>query len=204
MRRPLAVVLRFLRGLRRPSRAANERRLRARGEDPATSLRIRGLALDDVPALSRLHARLWADTYPGVRHPPTAELRERQWRKAFAEEDGWFCFVVERTDGALVGFAKGERFRSADLPVYAGQLSKIYLDAGYQRLGIGRRLMGRVARRFLEEGVTSMVLFADAANPSCGFYEAMGGERVREPDGRRSDSTYGWRDLRALAEACGG
>jgi hypothetical protein len=58
-----------------------------------------------------------------------------------------------------------------------------------------------VARRFLERGVTSMLLFGDAANPTNRFYEAFGGERLY---GERGDfhGGYGWRDLRVLADRC--
>lgn len=168
-----------------------------------TSLTIREATADDIPALARLHVVTWNDTYPGVRSPPSYELRERQWREAFAADDGsWFCLVVERDDGELVGFAKGLRYAHPDQPDYAGELSKLYLLREYQRRGLGRRLMGHVARRFLDQGIDSMLLFADAGNPSRGFYEALGGEKLREPDGTLSHANYGWRDLRRLASIC--
>ena len=203
MKTAIVALARLLRGLRRPSKAANARLLRERGEDVSTSFVIREAAAADVPALARLHVATWNDTYPGVRSPPTYEIRERQWREAFGSDDGsWFCFVVARRDGELVGFAKGKRYASADRPDYAGELNKIYLLREYQRLGLGRRLVGHVARRFLDEGITSMLLFADAGNPSCRFYEALGAEKLRAPDGTVSEANYGWRDLRRLASVC--
>jgi len=42
----------------------------------------------------------------------------------------------------------------------------------YQRQGLGRRLVGHVARRFLGQGIGSMVLFGEARNPSCAFWDA--------------------------------
>jgi len=109
--------------------------------------------------------------------------------------------VIERADGALVGFAKGSRYASADLPGFSGELSKIYLLEEYQRLGLGRRLVGHVVRRFLSQEIESMVLFGDARNPSCACWAALGGEPLPRPDGTFS-GTYGWRDLRRLAAAC--
>jgi ribosomal protein S18 acetylase RimI-like enzyme len=196
-------VARFLRGLGRPSKATNTRRLRERGEHTTSSLIIREPTTEDIPALARLHVTTWNATYPVMRWRPTYEIRESQWRKAFAELDGsWFCFVIEARNGELVGFAKGVRYDHPDQPEYAGELSKIYLLSEYQRLGLGRRLVGHVARRFLSQGISSMLLFADAGNPSCRFFEALGAERLRDPNGKPSQGNYGWRDLPLLASIC--
>ncbi|HEX5725578.1 MAG TPA: GNAT family N-acetyltransferase [Longimicrobiaceae bacterium] len=169
----------------------------------STPLVIREATAADLPALVRLHVTTWNDTYPGVRSPPTYEVREGQWRAAFAaNDDSWFCFVVARSDGELVGFAKGKRYAHPDQPGYSGELNKIYLLREYQRLGLGRRLVGHVARRFLGQGISSMLLFADAGNPACRFYEALGAEKLRAPDGEVSEGNYGWRDLSRLASVC--
>lgn len=195
-------VVRFLRSLRRPSQAANSRLLRGRGENAASFI-FREATAADIPALARLHVTAWTATYPGFRLPPTYELRERQWREAFAMTDGsWFCFVIENQRGELVGFAKGMRYNHPDQPDYAGELNKIYLLAEYQRLGLGRRLVGHVARRFLVQGISTMLLFGDAGNPSYRFFEALGAERLRDPNGKVSYGNYGWRDLQTLALNC--
>jgi hypothetical protein len=65
----------------------------------------------------------------------------------------------------------------------------------------GRLLLGNVARRFLERGVTSMLLFGEATNPSNGFYEAFGAEHLYSDTGE-FNGAYGWRDLHALAARC--
>ena len=123
MKRLVFGAWRFLAGLTRPSRKGNERRLRARGETVA-SLSIREATVEDLPALARLHVTTWNATYaPLLAQGPSQEIRERQWREQFSKRDDlWFCLVVERADGALVGFAQGER---SDHPDYAGQLHKI-------------------------------------------------------------------------------
>lgn len=138
----------------RPSKAENVRRLRERGET-TESFTFRDATRADVPALAQLHVTAWSATYPGTSRPPTYAIREWQWRKAFEEEnDGsWFCLLIERPDGALVGFAKGRR---SDHPDYGGELNKIYLLPEYYRLGLGRRLVGHVARRFLAQGIKTM------------------------------------------------
>lgn len=191
---------RWLFGLRGPSKSANAGLLGQRGET-AASLRIREATPADVPALAHLHVTTWNATYaPMFMKGPSYEIREWQWREAFTKQDGsWFCYVVERENGELVGFAKG---RASDNPDYDGELNKIFLLREYQRVGLGRRLVGLVARRFLEQGITSMWLFADARNPSCAFYEALGAHNCINGDGTVNHGNYGWRDLRKLAVMC--
>jgi hypothetical protein len=58
-----------------------------------------------------------------------------------------------------------------------------------------------VARRFLERGITSMLLFGEARNPSNGFYERLGGEKLFSKTGEFHGG-YGWRDLRKLVSVC--
>jgi len=194
-------VLRSLRNLRRPSNATNSRLLRARGET-AAALVIRHATAPDIPALAQLHVTTWNATHGWRPKGPTYELRERQWREAFGSNDTpWFCLVVERPNGELVGFAKGLPYDHSDLPGFAGELNKIHLLRDYQRQGLGRRLVGHVVRRFLSQGITSMVLFGDARNPSCGFWDAIGGERLYAANGEFHGG-YGWRDLQRLASIC--
>lgn len=177
----MAAAVRLLLSFRRPSKATNQRLLRERDET-IMAFTIRETTFADLAALARLHVETWNATYPGARSKPTYAIRERQWREAFHVADGsWFCFVIERRDGQLIGFAKGTR--SAH-PEFSGQLNKIYLLREYQRLGLGRRLVGHVARRFLSQGISSMILFAEPQNPSCAFYEALEAERLRDDAGR--------------------
>jgi ribosomal protein S18 acetylase RimI-like enzyme len=164
---------------------------------------VRDARADDVPALARLHVQTFAETHRGGRGGgPSYELRERQWREAIAVTDGsWFGLVVEQDTGELIGFAKGTRL-DGGVPGFVGELNKIYVLRRYHRQGLGRLLLCRVARRFLDRGITSMLLFGEANNPSNGFYEAFGAERLFGPGGE-FHGAYGWRDLHVLARRCG-
>ena len=151
----------------------------------------------DIPALAALHVQAWNDTYPQVQKPPTLEIRQRQWIEQFTITDGsWFCFVAENAAGELVGFAKGERYASGDLPEYDGELNKIYVLKAYHRQGLGRRLLEHVIQRFLKQGITSMVLFGTPNNPACAFHEKHGGQKLFAKNGEFHGG-YGWKDLRA-------
>jgi GNAT superfamily N-acetyltransferase len=185
---------RTLAGLTRPSRRGNLRRLLRRGEDLG-DLRIREATAADIPALAHLHVVTWNATYaPFGQRGPSVEVRAKQWRERFANGDPlWFCLVVQRADGELVGFAQANR---SDNPAYRGELAKIHLLKDYQRLGLGRRLVGRVARRFLSEGIGSMWLYGDARNPSSRAWIAMGATKC---DGDAGSGNYGWNDITPLA-----
>ena len=193
MNRVITSVLRLLRGLRRPSKAASARRLHARGETPA-SLVIRDATAADIPALARLHVQTFRETHGGG---PSADLREQQYRQKFAASDGrWFCLVAARANGDLVGFIVGQ---PADPPDEGGHVNKIYVLRSYQRLGLGRRLLADASRRFVSHGYTSMTLFSQADNPSIWFFDAMGGERLLGASGEFGGG-YRWSDLRDLAD----
>ena len=196
-KRALFGAWRFVAGLARPSRRANLRALRARGET-VDALVIRSATVDDVPALARLHVQTWNATYaPMLAKGPSVAVRERQWRAWFAEADASrFCFVVARPDGALVGFARGY---PGDHPRYAGELRTIHLLAPYQRLGFGSRLVGLAASRFVEQGIHSMWLSGDPRNPSRGAWLALGAHELDDP----GSGNFGWHDIRPLARLRG-
>ncbi len=191
-------ILRFVNGFKRPSRQTNIRKLHDRGET-IESFVFRDATQNDVAELGKLHAITWAQTYNAKN--PNIQLRQYQWQKAFTEEnDGtWFCIVVVNKNNELIGFAKGIINKNKDSAEKQGDLNKIYLLNDYQRIGLGTKLIGHVARRFLSIGVNNMVLFGVPQNPSCSFHEAMGGERLYSDKGT-FDGGYRWRDLRKLAE----
>lgn len=171
--------------------------------DGATGFHLREAREADIPALAALHVKTFDETHRAGRPGgPSYELRQRQWRDTFEQQDGsWFCYVIENESGELVGFAKGTP-HDGGVPGYGGELNKIYLLQSVQRQGLGRRLLCVVARRFLERGVRSMLLFGDAGNSSNGFYEAFGAERLYSDRGEFHGG-YGWPDLRKLIARCG-
>src|SRR5262249_14037544 len=168
----------------------------------AMPFHIRDARPDDVPALAALHVQTFNETHRGGRSGgPPYELRERQWREAFTVTNGrWVCFVVEEGAGDLVGFSQGTP-HDGGVPGFEGGVDKIYVLRRFHRQGIGRLLLCRVAQRFVERGVTSMLLFGEASNPSNGFYEAFGAERLYSETGE-FHGAYGWRDLNVLAARC--
>jgi hypothetical protein len=58
-------------------------------------------------------------------------------------------------------------------------------------------MMVETARRFLQRGIYSFILFAELSNPTLGFYDRMGGERLLDDRGQFGGA-YGWRDVGTL------
>lgn len=189
-------IIRFIIGLKRPSKKTNVRKLYERGET-LDSFTFRDATEQDILELGKLHAITWAETYNAKN--PNIQLRQYQWQKSFTEEnDGsWFCILVVNSKKELVGFAKGKMNKDQHSSLLHGDLNKIYLLNEYQRIGLGKKLFAMVIKRFLSQGVNDMVLFGVPQNPSCAFHEAMGGERIYSEKGD-FDGCYRWPDLKKL------
>ncbi|SDL17282.1 GNAT family N-acetyltransferase [Siphonobacter aquaeclarae] len=194
MKKRFSTWIRAIRNLRRPSASANRRRLAALGIDPAR-ISVRRALPADAGAIARVHVQAFAETHGGL-NPPTFALRHRQWTELLHQTDR-FCYLAENERGEVAGFASGNGYFDPALPEYDGQLNKIYLLQTYQRLGIGRQLLLAVARRLYDDGARAMLLFGEAENPSCFFYEKMGGVRLLSPDGSFHGG-YGWPSLASL------
>ncbi|HZI26921.1 MAG TPA: GNAT family N-acetyltransferase [Gemmatimonadaceae bacterium] len=176
----------------RPTRDENLRKLSERGES-LDSIIYRDAVAADIPALAELHVTTWNATY-NTNSGPTIATRTWQWNEVFAKKNRRdFVVVVEDRNGRLIGFTWGRPAEGE----FEGNLSKIYLRWEYHRLGIGRRMMEETARRFLERGIHSFNLFAELSNPTLGFYDRMGGERLLDDRGQFTGA-YGWRDVKSL------
>jgi L-amino acid N-acyltransferase YncA len=187
----VADVRRWCYALLRPSGRANAKRLRQRGES-VDSIVFRDAVAEDIEPLAELHVTLGNATYRTT--GPSVAVRSAQWRQRLAEAKPTdFVLIVEDRTGRLIGFASGE----ANVGEFVGVLNKIYLRWDYHGLGLGRKMMEEVARRFLDRGIRSFMLFADRSNPTIGFYDRMGGERLLDERGHFTGA-YGWRDVPKL------
>ena len=176
----------------RPTGKDNARRLLERGES-LDSIVVHDAVAADIPALAELHVTTWNATYNTTRGP-TIATRTWQWNEVFSKEQRRdFVLVLEDRNGRLIGFTWGKPNEGE----FAGQVSKIYLRWEYHGLGLGRRMMAETAQRFLDRGITSCILFAELTNPTLGFYDRMGGERLLNDRGL-FEGAYGWRDVRTL------
>jgi len=192
LRPRIAAAKRSLHARTRPRGEENARKLRERGES-LESIVFRDAVVADIAALAELHVTTWNATYNTTRGPSIA-TRTWQWNEVFSQDNRRdFVLVLEDQNGRLIGFAWGRPHEGE----FEGELSKIYLRWEYHGLGLGRRMMAEIARRFLERDIHSFILFAELSNPTLGFYDRMGGERLLDDRGQFGGS-YGWRDVRTL------
>jgi L-amino acid N-acyltransferase YncA len=165
------------------------------------SLIIREATVADIPALAALHVITFNETH-GELNAPTITTRKWQWENIFQNKNNtWFCFVLEKEKEGLIGFAKGQLYNHAEHPAFLGELNKIYLLQKYQRLGLGRKIICKVANEFIQRGISSMLLFGDVNNSSNKFYEQMGAEKLFTKNGEFHGG-YGWKDLQNLIANC--
>ena len=172
-------------------------------------MRIRTAEPRDAGSLARVHVDSWRSTYAGIL--PDEFLaglsygdRESFWDQILRTARPTVSnFLVETGSGDVVGLASGGPERTGD-ETYRGELYLVYLLEEHQRRGLGRRLVAAVARRLVEDGFGSMLLWVARDNhPACRFYEALGGE----PVGSRTidiagtgvaEVAYGWQDVADL------
>ncbi len=163
----------------------------------------------DAAALARVHVDTWRTAYPGIvpdEHLASLsyEARAKRWQETLSATDGpGFIYVAQDGNGNVVGFATGGPERSGD-PIYRGELYAIYVLAGYQRKGFGRHLVAAIVNQLMQTGFDSMLIWVLTQNPSRKFYEALGGQLVREREiviggATLPEVAYGWPDIRSLA-----
>lgn len=127
-------------------------------------MNIRIATLDDAPVLARL-----LEDFNGPPMTPTkAAARMRACQ-------GIETTVLAEIDGRAAGFAclRVVPYMSDDVP-YA-ELTELYVDAAYQRRGIGRALMVYVETLARERGADEILLLTSFNNPDGqAFYRAVG------------------------------
>jgi ribosomal protein S18 acetylase RimI-like enzyme len=147
-------------------------------------MRIRRAADADRPAIARLHAASWADTYRGIlpdsllddRLPAT--MADRWASQQIGPSD---AVLVAEDEGNIIGFAAtwhGD-------PVY---IDNLHVAAEARSRGIGRLLLAETARHFLAIGSKRALLHVVAANRRARhLYFALGGR----PTGVEDKDLYG-------------
>jgi GNAT superfamily N-acetyltransferase len=171
-------------------------------------MHIRPARSTDVAAIARVHVDSWRTTYEGIVPGAfLAQLSYRQraqlWQSVLAcPAPNTAVYVAADASGDIVGFASAGPERSGKT-TYVAELYAIYILQSYQGQGIGRQLMAAVAKRLVEAGMTSLLLWVLAANPSRRFYEALGGQPVSEKTVTIGgvpllEVSYGWPDVHRL------
>lgn len=173
---------------------------------------IRDLTLEDIPALAHILVTANRHAFRGLLPDETLEFTEAEsaanWRRFLVDEglpDGDFMLVAQTETGEVVGYIWGGPNWKEE--AFAGELRQINILPDFQGRGIGRLLTCHLARRFVEEGISSLRVETLKINPNRPFYERLGGVFVREFPYEGDVYTvpayvYGWADIRTLLDQC--
>jgi GNAT superfamily N-acetyltransferase len=179
-------------------------------------IHLRRAGVADADTLAAIHIAAWRETYAQLMPAATlaaldpAEWAGR-WRGHLSSSDpAAATFLALDATGAPAGFGHCRRQHSEKLlPLgFSGEIASLYLLRRLQRRGVGRRLLGAMARHLIDQGCDSAAVwtFRDAAHARA-FYAAQGAtptgvEGVWEIYGLvLPDMAYGWRDLAPLLTA---
>jgi GNAT superfamily N-acetyltransferase len=110
----------------------------------------------------------------------------------FADSPRVFCLIAE-IDGAPAGFALWVYNYSTFLARHGIWLEDLFVHPQFRGRGVGKALLGALARRCIDEGLGRLEwAVLDWNEPSIAFYRALGAREMSE-----------WRIFRLAGEALG-
>lgn len=164
---------------------------------------IRKATSSDLVGVAQVHVDSWQTSYRGlipdrVLDDLSYSIKEKMWQDYLLHGGINYLHVAE-DEGKVVGFvAFGENRRKNKK--YQGEISALYILEGYQRQGLGSRLVKSAVQQLKEDGINSMIIWVLAENPAVEFYRSLGGEQVEEKilviGGTDLDEiAFGWNQL---------
>ena len=166
---------------------------------------IRAATAKDARAIAGIHVETWRATYAGLVPDRVLVKMSRgqhaaKWSSMIRQRGAADTVMVAEGAGAeVVGFGSCGPARGTGLP-FAGEVYTLYVLHDHQGEGIGKRLLGALFQRLLDQGMESALIWVLAQNPARFFYEATGGKRVAEREQKLWGATlveaaYGWPNL---------
>ena len=143
---------------------------------------IRKAVSGEEAAIADVNVRTWQTTYRGSIDGAVLEAlpqrqgeRSERMRREVAEGRVMAAFC----DGRLIGFALFGPARDEEFSGL-GEVYALYVLDTYQKMGVGRRLVGAVEDEFRQSGYGGYYIACLTENGSCAFYEKLGGRRAEE------------------------
>ncbi|WP_343067938.1 GNAT family N-acetyltransferase [Undibacterium jejuense] len=172
---------------------------------------LRRATVADAEAIAAVRVEAWQttyrdmipDTYLDQMRVEDSFLHWKQILQALPAAGDRVCVYVAESEGHIIGFASGMLLPEAKFGMQA-ELTAIYLRPAWQRSGIGRRMVQKVARTLQAQGAESLLVWVISGNAIArNFYEELGGVLLHEQafswDGMDlKEVGYGWRDLSVL------
>ncbi len=142
-------------------------------------LDVRTAEPDDIPALSILAKRTWADAFGYTVSPEEQAVEldekrsERYFREAFSED----TILVAEQNGKLVGYVQFGDVKIPEVETWAGdqEVHRVYVDTALHGRGIGRELVGAaLSHARLAEAKRVFLQVWEKNKNAIGLYESLG------------------------------
>ena len=165
------------------------------------SIRTREARVEDSSGIAQVHIGSWRSTYRGL--IPQSYLdgldevaRGERWIEILGRGNPLESTRVALEENRIIGFTSIGPIREPQWP-FEGELYALYLDDSHQKRGIGKRLFDEALDAMKKRGFRSMVVWVLRENPTCGFYEKMGGrylgDKIEAIGGEEVvEVAYGW------------
>lgn len=174
-------------------------------------IQLRRASLADARAIASIRIECWRASYRNL--IPAAYLDNMsieesaaQWSTILAmlpEKEQKVCVFVAEVDGQVIGFVSSTILESPKKGLHA-ELSGVYLQPAWQRCGIGKRMVQKVARNLQAMGVNSLLTWVLAENHAARhFFEELGALKLDQQaynwdELELMEISYGWNDLSVL------
>lgn len=168
-------------------------------------MNIRLASISDVEGIACVHLESWRTTYDGIISSSfltnlTLEGRKINWNWTFNNlNKDEVIFVLEDSQGKIVGFINGGKNRDTEL-IFEAEIYAIYLLKEYQGQGFGRFLTLKFLEYLKSKEYKTLLVWVLEENPAVQFYKSLDGEYITEKDikiGEESliEHAYGWKDI---------
>ncbi|QNU39537.1 GNAT family N-acetyltransferase [Geobacillus sp. 44B] len=166
---------------------------------------IREAALSDAEGIAKVHVDCWRTTYKNIisddfLNKLSYEQRTKLWVQNISREDN-YVYVAENEEGQIIGFTDGGKEKSGKYPGYDGDVTSIYILKEYQGLGIGRKLLRQLFKKFISLNIHSSIVWVLKDNNSRFFYERLGAKIVVDNEFIKIGNdnlkliAYGWESI---------
>lgn len=148
---------------------------------PEKHFSIREAKATDAAAMAKINAATWRKSYKdflprqlieGI--TPSQKQAEIEDFFAAGEDSQAIALVAEHKSGEIIAFIMAGKNRRQDL-AYRGEIYNLHVAPAYQHQGIGGFLVYRVSEFFKQRNWNTMLVWVLEQNPSCRFYEKLGG-----------------------------
>ncbi|KAG0645693.1 putative N-acetyltransferase [Hyphodiscus hymeniophilus] len=173
-----------------------------------SSVSIREAVIQDAEELARVHILAWQETYRGIAPQSVLDsldvnARIDSWKTWLNQEDHKAFVAV--VDGNICGFIRGGPVKQPVRdPSFDAELYAINIIGDAKGKGTGRELVHHLVETLRPMGLSKMVVWVLAENPSRRFYERLGAQdlgqqKIQHVGGvELTEVAYGWQDIESL------